>query len=263
MKKLLFLIAVISLMSCEDTKTNVVALQAKVDNNLYISTEARAALNPNGTVTIQGFDRDESITIHLSRLGEGNFTIEEGGRNYAIYGDMGGNVYTTDPNGEGVVTISELNETNKTLSGTFKFNAFLAGIDTVYVSKGVLYDIPYSNVNIDDPNNAGSFSANVDGIAFMPLTVSSRSTDNAIITSATTENAIMMVSVPTNVEPGEYTLPRAGFAAKYQGVDGLETTSEGTINILDHNISAETIKATFSFVTDMSEITEGQFDVGY
>lgn len=252
-----------SLVSCDDTQTNVVALQAKVDNNLYISTDARAAVNPNGTVTIQGFDQDESITLHISRLGEGNYTIEEGARNYAIYADMGGNLYTTDPNGAGIITISEVNETNQTLTGTFKFNAFLAGIDTVYVSKGVLYDVPYSGVNIDDPNNAGSFSAKVNGNTFMPLTVSSRSTNNAIITSASSDNATLMISVPTNVEPGEYTLPRAGFTARYQGVDGLETTAEGVVNIIEHNIPATTLKATFSFVTDLSVITEGQFDVGY
>ncbi|WGF93196.1 DUF6252 family protein [Aequorivita marisscotiae] len=264
MKKLLFLlVATISLISCEDTKTNTVALQAKVDNTLYISTEASADANPNGTVTILGLSRDESIKIHLSRLAEGNFNFQEGSRNYAIYTDMGGNMYTTNQDSEGVVTISELNETNKTLSGTFKFNAFLPGIDTVFVSKGVLYDVPYIGVNIDDPNNAGTFSAKVNGVLFTPVAVSSRSSDNAIITSASTDNAIMMISVPTDAEPGEYSLPRAGFTARYQGVNGLETTASGTVQILEHNVAAQTIKAAFSFVTDMSEITEGQFNVSY
>ena len=111
MKKFLFvLLATVSLISCEDTQTIEVALQAKVDDRLYTSTDARAALNEDGTLTIQGFNDEESMTIQLSRLGEGNFTIGEGSPNYAVYEDMGGSIYTTNPNGEGVVTISELNE---------------------------------------------------------------------------------------------------------------------------------------------------------
>ena len=177
MKKFLFvLFATMSLISCEDTQTNEVALQAKEDDRLYTSTDARAALNEDGTLTIQGFNDEESMTIQLSRLGEGNFTIGEGSSNYAVYEDIGGSIYTTNPNGEGMVTISELNETNKTLSGTFNFNAFLPGIDTIYVSQGTLYNVSYTGGDIVDPTNAGLFSAKVDGNQFIPVTVSSRNT---------------------------------------------------------------------------------------
>ena len=42
MKKFLFvLLATVSLISCEDTQTNEVALQAKVDDRLYTSTDPR------------------------------------------------------------------------------------------------------------------------------------------------------------------------------------------------------------------------------
>src|SRR5690606_33443878 len=163
MKKYLFvLLTIISFISCEDTETNQVALQANVDNRLYESNDARAVLNENGTLTIQGFTDNESITLRVSQLDERNFQIGEGLPNSAIYEDMGGNVYTTNPNGEGLVTISDLNENNKTFSGTFKFNAFLPGIDTIYVSKGTLYNISYSSGEIDDPTNAGDFTAKVD-----------------------------------------------------------------------------------------------------
>jgi hypothetical protein len=264
MKKFLFvLLATVSLISCEDTQTNEVALQAKVDDRLYTSTDARAALNEDGTLTIQGFNDEESMTIQLSRLGEGNFTIGEGSYNYAVYEDMGGSIYTTNPNGEGVVTISELNETNKTLSGTFNFNAFLPGIDTIYVSQGTLYNVSYTGGDIVDPTNAGLFSAKVDGNQFIPVTVSSRNTGNTIITSGSTANATIVISVTANVEPGDYTLPRGGFAAKYQGVTGPEDTVEGLVTILEHNISEKTIKGTFSFITNRTDITEGQFDVTY
>ncbi len=264
MKNILFvLLAALLLISCEDIETNDVALQANVDNNLYRSNDARAALNEDGSLTIQGFTDEESLTIHISRLAQGNFAIAEGLPNYAIYEDMGGSIYTTRPNGEGVVTISEVNEANKTLTGTFNFNAFLPGIDTIYVSKGALHNISYSGGDITDPTNAGTFSAKVDGNQFIPVTVSSRNTGNTIITSGSTANATIVISVTAGVEPGEYTLPRGGFAAKYQDVNGPETTASGTINIIEHDTTAKTIKGTFSFITNRTEITEGQFNVAY
>jgi len=58
-------------------------------------------------------------------------------------------------------------------------------------------------------------------------------------------------------------LPRGGFAAKYQGVTGPEDTVEGLVTILEHNISEKSIKGTFSFITNRTDITEGQFDVTY
>jgi hypothetical protein len=264
MKNILFvLLAVLSLISCDDIETNDVALQANVDNDLYKSNDARAALNDDGSVTIQGFTDEQSLTLHLSRLGEGNFAIAEGRPNYAIYEDIGGSIYTTRPNGEGVITISEVNEANKTLTGTFNFNAFLPGIDTIYVSKGTLHNVPYSGGDITDPTNAGTFSAKVNGNQFLPITVTSRNTGNTIITSGSTANATIVISVTADVEPGEYSLPRGGFAAKYQGVNGPEPTAGGLINIIEHNVTEKTIKGTFSFITNITEVTEGQFDVAY
>ena len=264
MKKYLFvLLAVISLISCEDTEINDVALQAKVDDRFYESNDARAVLNEDGTVTIQGFTDNESITLRISQLDERNFQIGEGLPNSAIYEDMGGNIYTTNPDGEGVVTISELNETNKTLSGTFKFNAFLPGIDTIYVSKGTLYNISYAGGTIQDPTNAGNFIAKVDNNPFLPIVVSARDTGNKILISGSTANATIAVSLPQEVEVGEYLIPRSGFTAKYQDATGPETTSEGIITITEHNLGQKTLKGTFSFLTERTEITEGQFDIIY
>lgn len=264
MKNILFiLLAALSLISCEDIESNDVALQANIDNNLYRSTDARAALNEDGSLTIQGFTDEQSITIHLSRLDEGNFGIAEGLPNYAIYEDIGGSIYTTRPNGEGVVTISEVNEANKTITGTFNFNAFLPGIDTIYVSKGALHNVSYSGGDITDPTNAGIFNAKVDGNPFLPFLVSARGTNNSIIISGSTANATIAISTPLAVEVGEYILPKSGFTAKYQDANGPETTASGVINITAHDISAKTIKGTFSFLTNRTEITEGQFEVSY
>ena len=264
MKNFLFLLlATLSLLSCEDVETNEVALQANVNDRLYKSTDARASLNDDGTLTIQGFTSEESIMLQLWRLGKGNFLIGEGRPNTAIYEDFEGNIYTTEPDGVGVVTISELNENNKTISGNFEFNAFLPGIDTIYVSRGTLFNISYDGGGIQDPTNAGDFSAKVNGNTFLPIVVSARDTGNKLLISGSTANSTIIISVPQNAEVGEYTLPRSGYTAKYQDATGPEATSEGIIKITAHNTADKTISGTFSFLTNRSEITEGQFDVAY
>lgn len=264
MKKIFLLfICVASFVACEDTQINEVVLQAKINDEFYISTDAQAAVNNDGSVTIQGNTRFESLTLKLSRLGQGDFIIESGQRNIASYQDFEGNIYTTIPEGDGVITITELDEVNNRLTGTFNFSAFRAGIDTVYVSKGVLYNIPISGDGIDDPNNAGTFSANVNGVPFVPVNITSGSTSNSIITSASSSTASILVSVPNDVEEGDYTLPFNGFEAKYQGQNGPETTVEGQISVVAHNVPQQSLKVTFSFSTDSTQITEGQFDVVY
>ncbi|MGO3181630.1 MAG: DUF6252 family protein [Aequorivita sp.] len=262
-KYIFFLLATLSLISCEDIETNDFALQANIDNRFYASADARASLNEDGSLTIQGFTRDESLTLQISSLGEGNFEIAEDRPNYAVYEGMGGNIYTSRPDGEGLVTISELNEENKTISGTFHFNAFLPGIDTIYVSKGVLHNVSYTGGDVIDPTNAGTFTAKVNGNQFLAIVVSSRDTGNTIITSGVGANSTIVISVPSDVEVGDYTIPTGGFSAKFQGANGPETTEEGVIKILEHNTSENTIKGTFSFLTNRSEIAEGTFDVTY
>ena len=264
MKKYLFLLLAFStLVSCDDIEVNEVALQAKVNDRLYISTDARASSTADGGILIQGFTDEESLTLRISKLKEGKFEIGEGKPNYAVFEDFEGNLFLTKPDGEGTVTITEINEATKTLSGSFLFNAMLPGIDTVYVSQGVMYNIPYTGTDISDPTNAGTFSAQVDGSPFLPFVVSARDTGNSIIVSGSTANATMAITVPSGVETGEYNLPKSKFNAKYQDGDGPQTTSVGQINILEHNPTGKTIKGTFSFLTNKVEITQGKFEVTY
>lgn len=264
MKKcIFFLLAILSLTSCEDIEGNDPALQANIDNTFYSSNDTRGSVNGDGSLTIQGFTQQETLTLQLSRLAVGDFRIGEETSNYAIFENFVGDVYTTRPNGQGIINISEVNETDKTITGTFNFNAFLPGIDTIYVSKGVLYNVSYVSGEISDPNNAGTFSANVDGNPFTPTTVTASNNDGTIFISATGVNSSMLISVPSDVEPEIYQIPRTGFNAKYQGPNGPETTQSGNILIIEHNTTDKTIKGAFSFGTNRSEITMGDFNVAY
>lgn len=264
MKNILFVVlSALFIISCDTVEINEVALQAKIDNNFYKAADAKAILNDDGTLTIQGFSQNEGITIKLNNLAANNFPIGGQSRNFAIYEDIGGNIYTTQPDGEGVVTVSEVNETNMTLSGTFHFNAILPGIDTIYVSKGVMYNIPYNDGSIVDPTNAGSFSAKVDDNEFIPISVNARNTGNNIIITANNINSTIALHFKPDVEAGNYTLPQSGFRATYTVDNQLQTTSEGLIVVTEHNTAEKTMKGTFNFNTNSSQISEGKFNITY
>ena len=264
MKKLLLLLVVaLSIMSCDDSEINEFAMQANIGNRFYQSTEATAALDENGGLVIKGSSNLETLRLRVSRLGIGNYTIGEGSTNSAYFEDADGNRFTTEPNGTGLISISDFNEITKTLNGSFHFKGILAGIDTVFVSRGVLYNVPYISGDIIDPTNAGTLSAKINGDLFTSTLVSVTNESNAIkITGSNLINSIKLI-LPNNVEVGEYLLPQSGFGATYQNESGIQTASEGLINITEHNLDLKSIKGAFRFITDQNDITEGQFEVVY
>lgn len=260
---LMALVILVGLNSCEDVQRNDLALQAKINNNFYSSNDARASKNEDGSVTIQGFNNEETMTLHISNAAKRSYEIREGGANYAMFEDLGGSIYTTRPNGKGMIVVSSLDEETNTISGTFKYEAYLPGIDTIFVEKGVFFQIPFSEEGVIDPTNAGTFGAKVNGNAFAPIMVAARDTGNSIVVTASTTSSTITLSLPVSVEVSDNTLPKSGFSAKYQDDNGAQTTSGGQINILEHNVGDKILKGTFSFVTNQKEITEGHFEVVY
>ena len=264
MKRFLMALAIlVGLISCENVERRDFALQAKINNKFYSSNDARATKNEDGSVTIQGFNTDETMTLHISNAAKSSYEIREGGANYAMFEDLGGNLYTTRPNGKGIIVVSSLDEENNTISGTFKYDAYLPGIDTIFVEKGVFFQIPFSEEGVIDPTNAGIFGAKLNGNPFSPIMVAARDTGNSIVVTASTTNYTITISLPIGVEVSENTLPQSGFTAKYQDDNGSETANSGEIKVLEHNVAGKTIKVSFSFFTNQNEITEGNFEVVY
>lgn len=264
MKKFgLLLLIAFSIISCENTEINEFAMQANIDNRFYTSNEAIGTISEDGSLSIVGSTQLESITLRLTKLKAGNYNIGRGLPNSAVYKDMDGKIFRTAADGNGSVTISKVNEDTKTFNGSFHFRAILPGVDTVYVSRGVLYNVSYNSGDIGDIPNAGTFSAKVDNEPFVPSVVSANKTGNSIVVSGGTITSTMSITVPSNVEVGDYLLSQSGYKAIYQNENGAQSTSEGIISITEHNQGLKSIKGTFSFLTDQSEITEGKFEVVY
>lgn len=263
MKKIfLSVIAVLILFSCEDHRVHDVALQALINDNFFSADDARAEAGEN-SVVIRGFTQDETLSLQLSGFREGNFQIGPGRSSSAVFEDFTGNIYTTGSNGTGVVEITKIDEAGRTLTGNFYFTAFWPGLDTIYVSKGVFYEVPFTGGTTGIPGEGNSFFARVNGDPFEPVTVMAANTGNSVAISANAPGEEMTLTMPVRVESGTYSLTGSGFSAKYETPDGLQEAVEGQLEVTEHNPETGTVKGEFHFTTSESEITEGEFEVTY
>src|SRR5690554_2679579 len=268
MKKFAFLIlAILPFISCEDTETNDVALQAKINNRLYQSTEVRGSLSDEG-LKIHGSNWEESLTLNLSSLRMGEFVINGSSSNNAVFSDVFGNEFNTNPGGEGLVTISEVDEINKTLTGSFNFSAVMPGVDTIYVSRGVLYRVPYGLPSLPDPDpdpDVGDdvFRAKIDGNPFEAIVIVSGSALGSIGINGGAGTSSIGLNMPDTVEPGTYPV-EWDYSAVLIGVDyPEEETTAGEITIQAHDPETQTISGTFWFNTTNHSVTDGVFDLTY
>lgn len=265
MKNLLLLVfATILLVGCEDLETNNPAMQGTIDHTHFKAIDARATLELDGTYLIKGINQNEILSLRISGAQEGNYNLGGEFQNEASYTDPNGIIYTTRPHGDGKVIVTNWDNSGKTLTGTFNFNAILEGIDTITVHQGIFFEVPYSVAGGDPIIDAGTVNADVGGEPWEASTVTAIDNGESIIIKSSTVSIIIRIKVPREVEPGEYQLPSVGFNATYDDDDTVqEPAISGSITVLEHDIVGKTIKGTFFFETVSQSITSGEFDVTY
>ncbi len=255
----------LAFISCENTEDSQIALQAELDNRLYESNGAIAIENEDGTFFIHGLTTNENLILKIATPEVGNYTLGGNSQNYASFEDLSGNVYLTNPNGEGQIIVSNWNQENKTLSGTFSFRAILPGIDTLFVNNGVFYQIPYGvEPEVEEgPTVAGFFLAEINGGPFNPFNVSAEETETSILITASNVSKTIIVSLPLDVQTGNIILPIDGVVVNYTDDNGTEQALSGNVIVISHETAIKKIKGTFSFQTETQTITLGQFNVTY
>ena len=157
MKKIAsFLLIVIALTSCEEEITrNNPSVQGLKDNVIWRANDYSAVSVGNG-LEITGLTRYETLTLRTNGKSKGTYNFTNTSTKSASFLDeTDGNslVYSTVPTGgEGQIVITEYDEINQTVSGTFRFNAVNmdnnpAGGELLNFQKGVFYKVP---IFIDD-----------------------------------------------------------------------------------------------------------------
>jgi hypothetical protein len=266
MKRCMLMIVVAVLFySCEDLETNTPAMQGSLDNSFFEATDARAAENEDGSFTIIGITDSETLTLKVAAGDERTYNLGGESPNYASFENSLGNIYSTNPEGEGQVVISNWDTANETLSGTFRFNAVLSGQDTLNVQRGVFFEVPYGTGIVEEgtPPNAGTFLAEIDGTPFNPFTVTAVDSGNSIVIAGSTSSTTVLIRMPIDVMAGTYSLTEIGFQASY--TDGINTqqATAGTLLVVEHNPGQRRVKGTFSFETASTTVSLGQFNVVY
>ena len=137
--------------SCQDNVTfNNPAFEGQKDHVFWRATDSKATLL-NGSLIIEGFTKDEKVTLKTNSINLGTYILGTGILNTAAYSltDASGTIsYATGLDiGEGQIVITEYDTVNNTVSGTFKFNAVNSN-NSVLVGSilnfqyGVFYKLP-------------------------------------------------------------------------------------------------------------------------
>lgn len=174
----------------------------------------------------------------------------------------------------GSITISTINTTNKTISGTFNFKGYwsdttVTTILPVQFTNGVFTNIPY----ISQVETGNSFFAKVGGTEFVDVdilttTITLGSQEFISIGAQNAALNTMTVSVKSSLGTGTY--PITGTTAT-DGVQAIYKFNNTNFNAVSGSVTvtsktATRIKGTFNFVTGGTTpftITEGAFDVEY
>jgi hypothetical protein len=171
----------------------------------------------------------------------------------------------------GSITITSINTTNNTISGTFNFTGYWSDttvtniLPTVF-SNGVFTNLPYVT---QSPTN-DTFYAKVDGAefvdTFIQTVISGTGSDELINIDATDANlnSILLV-IDSELSAGTYQISN-GLVLGLCTFDDVDFEStNGTIVI--QSKSATRIKGTFNFEisdgTNTKQVTQGAFDVEY
>ena len=127
-KLLLYIFLFFAFISCTDNVTfNSPTFEGRKDNVFWRAVDAKATVTPNGSFIIEAFTRNEKVTLNTTSTLPQTYSIGNSTTVMATYvlNDAGGTItFSTGTGiGDGKIVIEEYDAVNKTVTGTFKFNA--------------------------------------------------------------------------------------------------------------------------------------------
>lgn len=152
MKKfILFCLTLACLTSCQqDVQFNNPSFQGLKNNNFWRASSSKAQIK-DGLLIVKGYYQNEELTLSTNVTDLNTYPLGAGAASTAIYEIIDPTnieTYTTNSeSGNGYIVINEYDTANKTISGTFKFNAATGSTnataaDIVNFQQGVFYKIP-------------------------------------------------------------------------------------------------------------------------
>lgn len=127
-KQFLYLFLFFAFVSCTDeVKFNNPAFEGQKDNVFWRAIDYKAFVAADGSLSIEGYTRNEKLSLKTTSTTSQTYFLGTSDVNTATYvltNTTGTITFATGFGiGEGEIVIEEYDAINKTVSGTFKFNA--------------------------------------------------------------------------------------------------------------------------------------------
>lgn len=295
---LLSLVLITTLFSCSsdgesnDNPTPTSSITATVNGQAWESMTGGAIANVSqidnmgesmNVLQIIGVKMDQSsvsLQFPIENLAVGTYTFNNEETGILSYSTPAGdNVYTSfEAAGTFSVTISEVNVSAGTISGTFSGTLVDFDGNSITVTNGAINSVSimstnfYSNGTMSLSRNGGAvFTMDNNQSDAKYLMIMQNSMDQTVSiagynTTLTSDAGAYSITFPESVTPGTYDLTTdAGFSAGIGNAEGQAefSLSSGTLTVTSHN--GNNAVGTFSFTasngTETVTITNGSFNI--
>ena len=127
-KHFLYLLLFFALISCStEVKFNSPAFEGQKDNVFFRAVDSKAILAADGSLSIEGYTRNEKLSLKTTSTTPQTYILGTSTSKTATYvlTEASGTItFSTGIGiGNGEIVIEEYDTANKTVTGTFKFNA--------------------------------------------------------------------------------------------------------------------------------------------
>ena len=249
-----------------------------IDGQPFVANTTMASIG-NGLTSVAGIKTADGATVTMTVQGTSTGTYNAVVMTYSPdeedeYGYANFNLSTGQISG--TVTISNINTTTRTISGTFSFTGWYSDEDAnkppVVLTNGVFTNIPYTS---GTPGETGdSLTATVDGTATNyvdDIVVTYSGPGQYIGIGGVGSNHTIYVFIKDDLTPGTYSImPGLGSPVRgeYTNAADEDFGAMGTLTIISK--TSTRIKGTYSFVTSdpdgvepVHTVTNAAFDVEY
>ena len=151
-KYLLYSVALLCLNSCEENvKFNNPSFQGIKDNVFWRAVTTTASIKADGSLVVTAYTSDEQVVLSTNSIAIKTYVLGLDEVNTASYSQKNTTTNlsfaTGTEKGSGQIVITEYDSANKTISGTFKFNALNTAADSstetpLNFQEGVFYKVP-------------------------------------------------------------------------------------------------------------------------